>query len=58
LSNSQNIHQFWIDPKRNRIVAPSASLSTVGYWPFPKGGSPTKTISGLNIPEGVAISLP
>src|SRR5580698_668462 len=58
LSDSQNIHQFWIDPKRNRIVVPSASLSSVGYWAFPKGGNPTKTISGLNIPEAVAISPP
>ena len=58
LTDSQNIHQFWIDPKRNRIVVPSASLSSVGYWPFPKGGAPTKTIGGLNIPESVAISRP
>jgi len=56
LADSQNIHQFWIDPSRRRIVAPSASLSTVGYWKFPSGGDPTKTIGGLNIPEGVAIS--
>lgn len=56
LSGSQNIHQFWIDPERKRVVAPSASLSTVGYWKFPAGGDATKTISGLNIPEGVAIS--
>lgn len=53
---SQNIHQFWIDPARNRVVVPSASLGTVGYWKFPAGGNPTKTISGLNIPEGVALS--
>ncbi|HEV3090058.1 MAG TPA: hypothetical protein VGX91_01295 [Candidatus Cybelea sp.] len=56
LQDSQNIHQFWIDPKRRRIVAPSASLSTVGFWKFPAGNDPTKTISGLDIPEGVAIS--
>jgi DNA-binding beta-propeller fold protein YncE len=58
MTDSQNVHQFWIDAKRNRIVVPSASLSTVGYWHFPKSGSPTKTISGLNIPEAVAISPP
>lgn len=56
LTSSQNIHQFWIDPSRKRVVVPSASLSTVGYWKFPAGGNPTKTISGLDIPEGVAIS--
>ncbi len=58
LTSSANVHQFWIDPKRNRIVVPSASLGTVGYWHFPKGGNPTKTIGGLNIPESVAISPP
>ena len=57
LDSSQNIHQFWIDPARNRIVAPSASLATVGYWSFPAGGNPTKTITGLNIPEAVALSV-
>lgn len=56
LTSSQNVHQFWISPSRTRVVVPSASLSTVGYWRFPKGGEPTKTISGLDIPEGVAIS--
>ncbi len=56
LQDAQNIHQFWIDASRRRIVAPSASLSTVGYWKFPAGNDPTKTISGLDIPEGVAIS--
>lgn len=56
LDQSQNIHQFWIDPAGTRVVVPSASLGTVGYWNFPAGGTPTKTISGLNIPEAVALS--
>ena len=56
LDSSQNIHQFWIDRAGNRVVAPSASLGTVGFWKFPAGGKPTKTLSGLNIPEGVAVS--
>lgn len=56
LSGSANVHQFWIDPSRKRVVAPSASLGTVGYWKFPGGGVASKTISGLDIPEGVAIS--
>ena len=57
LDSSQNVHQFWIDPAGNRVVVPSASLGTVGYWDFPAGGYPTKTISGLNIPEAVALSV-
>jgi hypothetical protein len=56
LDSSQNIHQFWIDPAGNRVVAPSASLSTVGFWKFPAGGNPTKTLRGFSIPEGVALS--
>ena len=56
LAGSQNIHQFWIDPARRRVIAPSASLGTVGYWKFPAGGNATKTLNGLDIPEGVAIS--
>lgn len=56
LDSSQNVHQFWIDPAGNRVVVPSASLGTVGYWDFPTGGYPTKTIGGLNIPEAVALS--
>jgi hypothetical protein len=56
LTSSQNVHQFWIDPAGTRVVVPSASLGTVGYWKFPAGGEPTKTISGLNIPEAVALS--
>ena len=58
LDSSENIHQFWIDPAGSRVVAPSASLSTVGYWKFPAGGNPTKTLSGFDIPEGVALSQP
>lgn len=58
MTDSANVHQFWIDRKHHRIVVPSASVNTVGYWRFPKGGLPTKTITGLNIPEGVAISAP
>lgn len=56
LDSSENIHQFWIDPTGNRVVAPSASLSTVGFWKFSAGGNPTKTLSGFSIPEGVAYS--
>jgi hypothetical protein len=55
-ADSANIHQFWIDPAGKTIVVPSASLNTVGYWKFPGGKGPSKTIDGFNIPEAVAIS--
>jgi hypothetical protein len=58
LTGSKNVHQFWIDPARKRVIAPSASLGSAGYWKFPKGGDATKTLSGLDVPEAVVLSSP
>jgi hypothetical protein len=58
LTGSKNVHQFWIDPARKRVIAPSASLGSAGYWKFPAGGNATKTLSGLDIPEAVVLSSP
>jgi len=58
LAGSKNVHQFWIDPARKRVIAPSASLGSAGYWKFPAGGDATKTLSGLDIPEAVVLSSP
>jgi hypothetical protein len=58
LTGSKNVHQFWIDPARKRVIAPSASLGSAGYWKFPAGGDATKTLSGLDIPEAVVLSSP
>jgi hypothetical protein len=56
LDSSQNVHQFWIDTSHSRVVVPSASLGTVGYWKFPAGGNPTESFSGFSFPESVAFS--
>jgi DNA-binding beta-propeller fold protein YncE len=58
LTGSKNVHQFWIDPARKRVIAPSASLGSAGYWKFPAGGDATKTLTGLDIPEAVVLSSP
>jgi hypothetical protein len=58
LVGSKNVHQFWIDPARKRVIAPSASLGTAGYWKFPAGGDATKVLSGLDVPEAVVLSRP
>ena len=56
LTGSKNVHQFWIDPARKRVIAPSASLGTAGYWKFPAGGDASKTLTGLDIPEAAVVS--
>jgi hypothetical protein len=40
------------------LVGSGYDTAAVYFWPYPSGGSPYKTITqGLNMPEGVAISL-
>jgi DNA-binding beta-propeller fold protein YncE len=56
LIGSKNVHQFWIDSAHKRVIAPSASLGTAGYWKFPAGGDATKTLTGLDIPEAAVVS--
>jgi hypothetical protein len=38
------------------VIAPDASNENVGYYPYPQGGSPTKTLTGFYEPLGVALS--
>jgi hypothetical protein len=66
LANSGTIWQFWIPkvpkPKKQsqaaRILAPTSfnSSAFVGYWKYPAGGMPTKSITGFTQPDGVAVS--
>ena len=66
LAGSGTIWQFWIPgvpkPKKqaqaSSIIAPTDSSSGgfVGFWAYPAGGSPTKTITGFDQPDGVAVS--
>jgi len=61
------VWQFWIDktqgsknvPQGTRIIAPTYAGSggaETGYWKYPAGGSPTKTISGYYQPDGATLS--
>jgi hypothetical protein len=66
LAGSGTIWQFWIPgvpkPKKqaqaSSIIAPTDTSSGgfVGFWEYPAGGNPTKTITGFDQPDGVAVS--
>lgn len=40
----------------NAVVAASPNNASVSAWSYPAGGQPTQSFSGLNYPEGVAIT--
>ncbi|HLY01146.1 MAG TPA: hypothetical protein VKR56_01470 [Candidatus Cybelea sp.] len=54
LSDSDGIFQYFIDGKR--VVGPNAYSANAGIWKYPKGGSPTVTLTGLTDPFGAAVS--
>ena len=65
LSGAAAVWQFWITNnlggkkhKGLRVIAPTISGSNgiVGYWNYPAGGSATQTITGLDEPDGAALS--
>ncbi|HEY2555010.1 MAG TPA: hypothetical protein VGI15_07155 [Candidatus Cybelea sp.] len=47
--------QFWIAGAS--LIGPNeGNGGTVGYWRYPAGGNPSKTIDGLTYPFGVTVS--
>lgn len=66
LGGAGSVWQFWITHvlggkkhKGVRVVAPSyggTGGAEVGYWNYPAGGNPTKTITGASQPDGAALS--
>lgn len=55
LKDGTNVQQFWIAGAT--LVGPNEQNGgTVGYWHYPAGGTPTKTISGLTYPFGATVS--
>lgn len=54
LTGSKDVVQFWIHGAK--VIGPDAGLKDVGYYNYPAGGSPTKTITGLGEPVGATIS--
>ncbi len=55
LHRAHNVEQFWIQGKK--VVGPDNGYADVGFWPYPTGGPPTKTITGLYSPFGAVVSL-
>jgi hypothetical protein len=47
--------QFWI--QHPKVIGPNDGSSNVMFWDYTAGGSPTKTITGLHVPVGSAVSL-
>jgi hypothetical protein len=65
LSGAGAVWQFWITNnlggkkhKGLRVIAPTISdnVGIAGYWNYPAGGTATKTITGLEGPDGAALS--
>jgi hypothetical protein len=54
LDGASTVGQFWKIGKR--VVAGSYDTGKVGYWSYPGGGEPAKTLSGFTEPFGVAVS--
>jgi hypothetical protein len=54
LDGAKDVEQFWVQGKR--VVAPDFENDDVGFWSYPAGGSPTKTITGVH-GYGAAVSL-
>jgi hypothetical protein len=54
LANAGDVVQFWLQGKT--VIGPDAQNEDVGFWKYPLGGSPTKTIGGFYEPVGAAVS--
>lgn len=54
LSGASYIYQFWIQTPK--VIGPNDGYPNVKLWDYPAGGSPTKTIAGLDIPVGATVS--
>jgi hypothetical protein len=54
LGGGEDVIEFAVRGKT--AIAADASNGDVGYYPFPQGGNPTKTLTGFYEPLGVAIS--
>ncbi|HEX3370359.1 MAG TPA: hypothetical protein VHS56_12335 [Candidatus Cybelea sp.] len=55
LKSGTDVQQFWIAGAS--LIGPNEENGgTVGYWHYPAGGSPSKTIGGLTYPFGATVS--
>jgi hypothetical protein len=54
LGTGGNVTQFFID--KSTVVTPGAPTGEVGFYSYPKGGSPERTIAGITDARGAAVS--
>jgi len=54
LGGATMVLQFWIDG--TKVVGADTYASDVGIWHYPQGGAALKTIGGLYVPLGAAVS--
>lgn len=56
LKSGGNVQQFWIDG--STLIGPNEeNPSTVGFWHYPGGGAPFKTLKGFYTPFGATVSV-
>ena len=62
LGGAAEVFQFWLTggtskhPQATGVLGADFAAGAVYKWPYPAGGKPLKSITGLEGPEGVAIS--
>ncbi len=62
LTDATDVFQFWLTgstskhPQATAVIGADYGASAADKWDYPAGGTPLKTITGLDDPEGVAIS--
>ncbi len=54
IETSAGFNQFWI---QGSTLVGTAESGTISLWKYPSGGTPTKTITGVDHPYGVTVSL-
>jgi hypothetical protein len=55
LGDAEDVFQFWI--VGNEVIGADNEGDDVGFWPYPAGGSPIKTLNtDVSFPEGVTLS--
>jgi hypothetical protein len=56
LKSGGDVQQFWIDG--STLIGPNEeNPSTVGFWHYPGGGAPFKTLKGFYTPFGATVSV-
>lgn len=55
IETSAAFDQFWI--QGSTAIGTAESYGTISFWKYPSGGTPTKTITGVDHPYGVTVSL-